>query len=186
MFQPCLPGGWDGDWQTFMYCHPQARPYKIQPLARISLMWNLTPYHRYSFHKATFFIGQLQMHTLFTHTHLWHTWHMITKNHWPQTLILYLPPFTWFCGPYRRPHVSVPSVWKHYPFPPFLVANDNVFSWRTPPLRPCITNNTLWHHIYTESKKMFNPYLVLLWSHLWYPKLPLDCQSSAVGHLVPL
>ena len=79
----------------------KARPYRSNPQ-------HDTPYHRYSFPKATLFLGQLQIHTPF-HTSLAHT---ITTN-WHKGLIFYpFCPFTWFCGPYRGPCVSV----KPYPF----------------------------------------------------------------------
>ena len=42
--------------------------------------------------------------------------HTIIGN-WPLTLIFYpFSPFTWFCGPYRDPHVSAKCQWQHVQF----------------------------------------------------------------------
>ena len=60
-----------GHLHTFMCCHPQARPYRSNPQHKYLKCEVVTPYHRYSFQKATRFIGQLQIQTCFKH--LWHT-----------------------------------------------------------------------------------------------------------------
>ena len=62
---------WGGHLHTFMCCHLQARPYRSNPSQGYLRCEIMTPYHRFSFQKATLFIGHLQMQTPFTH--LWHT-----------------------------------------------------------------------------------------------------------------
>ena len=71
----------------------------------------MTPYHRYSFKKATLFIGLLKMRTIFTHL-CWHTPSLkVDPKHRFFTIF-----FSRFHNPYHDLHVSVKTL---YPFPCF-------------------------------------------------------------------
>ena len=89
---------------------------QIQPLTGISLMWNDDPYHRYHFKM----IRAYPFHWPIKNTHPYHIplAQTITKN-WPLTPIfpffVHLPYFMTLIAV----RMSVPLVWKPYPFPPF-------------------------------------------------------------------
>ena len=75
-----------------------SKALQIQPLTWILLMWNYCLYHRCSFQKATLFIGQLWIHTLFTHL-----WHIPSLNIDPNTDFFYcFLPIHWILWPLVR------------------------------------------------------------------------------------
>ena len=105
------PGG------SLTYIHvlsSSSKALEIQPLTRISLMWNYDTLSQIFIPKGNPFLCP----TKITHPFYTPLTHIMTKNEPKMQIFTLFCPFFWFGDPYRGPRVGAASV-KTIPFPSF-------------------------------------------------------------------